>query len=56
MNGNGSNLAAFEHAQRQNVRGDVAFDAGSRALYTDDASNYRRAPDGVVVRAAGSVR
>ncbi|MGP3972059.1 FAD-binding and (Fe-S)-binding domain-containing protein [Streptomyces sp. 6N223] len=30
------------------VRGEVAFDAGSRALTTQDASNYRRVPLGVV--------
>jgi FAD/FMN-containing dehydrogenase/Fe-S oxidoreductase len=31
------------------VRGDVRFDAGSRALYSTDASNYRQLPIGVVV-------
>ncbi|GGW66373.1 oxidoreductase [Streptomyces lucensis JCM 4490] len=31
------------------VRGEVAFDAASRALVTMDASNYRRVPAGVVV-------
>jgi FAD/FMN-containing dehydrogenase len=31
-----------------NVRGDVQFDAGSRALYATDASNYRQLPIGVV--------
>jgi FAD/FMN-containing dehydrogenase/Fe-S oxidoreductase len=31
-----------------NVRGDVQFDAGSRALYATDASNYRELPIGVV--------
>jgi FAD/FMN-containing dehydrogenase/Fe-S oxidoreductase len=30
------------------VRGDVRFDAGSRALYATDASNYRQLPIGVV--------
>ncbi|MBU7598376.1 FAD-binding oxidoreductase [Streptomyces sp. P38-E01] len=33
---------------RKNVRGDVEFDAASRALMTMDASNYRRVPVGVV--------
>ncbi|MGD9485963.1 FAD-binding and (Fe-S)-binding domain-containing protein [Streptomyces sp. TRM70308] len=33
---------------RQNVRGEVEFDAASRALMTMDASNYRRVPVGVV--------
>ncbi|GGG95759.1 FAD-binding and (Fe-S)-binding domain-containing protein [Silvibacterium dinghuense] len=31
------------------VRGEVRFDAGSRALYAADASNYRQVPIGVVV-------
>ncbi|MBW1597046.1 FAD-binding and (Fe-S)-binding domain-containing protein [Streptomyces sp. JJ38] len=33
---------------RKAVRGDVEFDAASRALTTMDASNYRRVPVGVV--------
>ncbi|WP_049579367.1 FAD-binding and (Fe-S)-binding domain-containing protein [Streptomyces sp. SBT349] len=44
-NGNGTELAA---ALREAVRGEVAFDAASRALTTMDASNYRRVPVGVV--------
>ncbi|MET8678910.1 FAD-binding and (Fe-S)-binding domain-containing protein [Streptomyces sp. NPDC004647] len=36
-------------ALRAQVRGEVSFDAGSRALMTMDASNYRRVPDAVVV-------
>ncbi len=32
-----------------NVRGEVRFDAGSRALYATDASNYRQVPIGVVI-------
>ena len=31
------------------VRGEVRFDTGSRALYATDASNYRQVPTGVVV-------
>ncbi len=31
------------------VRGEVRFDAGSRAIYSHDSSNYRQAPIGVVV-------
>jgi FAD/FMN-containing dehydrogenase/Fe-S oxidoreductase len=31
------------------VRGEVRFDPGSRALYATDASNYRQVPIGVVV-------
>ncbi|UGY92058.1 FAD-binding and (Fe-S)-binding domain-containing protein [Streptomyces gobiensis] len=34
---------------REVVRGEVEFDAASRALMTMDASNYRRVPVGVVV-------
>src|SRR5437870_9676135 len=31
------------------VSGEVRFDAGSRALYSTDASNYRQVPIGVVI-------
>ncbi len=31
------------------VEGEVRFDAGSRALYATDGSNYRQVPIGVVV-------
>src|SRR2546421_2358102 len=31
------------------IRGEVRFDAGSRAAYATDASNYRQVPIGVVV-------
>src|SRR5438105_3745293 len=31
------------------VKGEVRFDAGSRALYSMDASNYRQVPIGVVI-------
>jgi FAD/FMN-containing dehydrogenase/Fe-S oxidoreductase len=34
---------------RRDVSGEVRFDTGSRALYTMDASNYRRVPTGVVL-------
>lgn len=33
------------------IRGEVSFDAGSRALYAADASNYRQVPIAVVVPA-----
>src|SRR5436190_24203672 len=39
-------LAAELRAQ---IRGEVRFDAGSRALYATDASNYRQVPIGLVV-------
>src|SRR3569623_1228983 len=31
------------------IEGEVRFDAGSRALYATDGSNYRQAPIGVVI-------
>ena len=34
---------------RQAVRGEVRFDAASRALYATDASNYRQVPIGLVI-------
>ncbi len=40
---------ALESDLRLAVRGEVRFDAGSRALYATDASNYRQVPIGVVV-------
>ena len=33
---------------RTKIRGDVYFDAGARALYTTDGSNYRQVPIGVI--------
>ena len=39
----------LEAALRRAVRGEVRFDAGSRALYASDSSNYRQVPIGVVV-------
>jgi len=41
-----SGLAA---ALRSQVRGEVRFDRGSRALYSTDGSNYRQVPIGVVL-------
>ena len=38
----------LEAELRRTVRGHVAFDAGARALYATDASNYRQVPIGVV--------
>src|SRR5437588_904587 len=34
---------------RTRIRGEVRFDAGTRALYTTDGSNYRQVPIGVVL-------
>ncbi len=47
--------ADLEHALKKALRGsgapgtEVRFDAGSRALYASDASNYRQVPIGLVV-------
>ena len=40
---------SLEDDLRRSVRGEVRFDAGSRALYATDASNFRQVPIGVVV-------
>jgi FAD/FMN-containing dehydrogenase/Fe-S oxidoreductase len=40
---------ALERALTQTVRGEVRFDAGSRALYATDSSNYRQVPIGLVI-------
>ncbi len=39
---------ALATALRAEISGEVLFDAGSRALYATDASNYRQAPVGVI--------
>jgi FAD/FMN-containing dehydrogenase/Fe-S oxidoreductase len=39
---------ALEGALRAAVRGDVSFDAGTRAVYASDSSNYHQVPLGVV--------
>src|SRR5258706_7851075 len=40
--------AGLEAALRRHLRGEVRFDAASRALYATDGSNYRQVPIGVV--------
>jgi FAD/FMN-containing dehydrogenase/Fe-S oxidoreductase len=42
---------ALERRLKQTVKGDVRFDAGARALYATDSSNYRQIPIGLVVPA-----
>jgi len=42
-------VAGLEAELRKNVAGEVRFDAGSKAMYAVDASNYRQVPIGVVV-------
>ena len=41
--------AALEHDLKRAVAGEVRFDAGTRAVYAADASNYRQVPIAVVV-------
>src|SRR5205085_3015754 len=41
--------AALAAALRREIKGEVRFDNGSRALYATDASNYRQVPIGVVM-------
>jgi FAD/FMN-containing dehydrogenase/Fe-S oxidoreductase len=41
-------MKRLEQDLRAAVSGEVRFDAGSRALYATDSSNYRQAPIGVV--------
>ncbi len=41
--------AALEAELRAKVEGEVRFDAGSKAIYAVDASNYRQVPIGVVI-------
>jgi FAD/FMN-containing dehydrogenase/Fe-S oxidoreductase len=42
-------VEGLERRLQARVRGEVRFDAGSRALYATDASNYRQVPIGVVL-------
>ena len=39
----------LEQALRRQVAGEVRFDDGARAVYSQDASNYRQVPLGVVL-------
>src|SRR5258708_38929007 len=41
--------AELEKELKREVKGEVRFDRGSRALYATDASNYRQIPIGLVV-------
>src|SRR5438067_8466173 len=42
-------VAGLERELKNSIEGEVRFDAGSRALYATDGSNYRQVPIGVVV-------
>ncbi|MDQ2883129.1 MAG: FAD-binding protein [Actinomycetota bacterium] len=43
------NVKGLENHLRRHVSGEVRFDAGTRAIYASDASNFRQVPIGVVV-------
>ncbi|HUI84055.1 MAG TPA: FAD-binding oxidoreductase, partial [Candidatus Binatia bacterium] len=47
--GNYVDVAGLAEELRKNVEGEVRFDAGSKAMYAVDASNYRQVPIGVVI-------
>nr|WP_207229630.1 FAD-binding and (Fe-S)-binding domain-containing protein [Ktedonosporobacter rubrisoli] len=42
-------LSGLENDLRIQVKGEVRFDAGSRALYATDGSQYRQVPIGIVI-------
>lgn len=42
-------MRSLERALRERVRGEALFDAGNRAAYAHDSSNYRQAPVAVVL-------
>jgi FAD/FMN-containing dehydrogenase/Fe-S oxidoreductase len=43
------NTLALQSDLRDKVKGEVRFDAGTRAIYAHDSSNYRQVPFGVVI-------
>jgi FAD/FMN-containing dehydrogenase/Fe-S oxidoreductase len=45
-------MTSLENDLRRAVQGEVLFDAATRAVYATDASNFRRAPIGVVLPAS----
>jgi FAD/FMN-containing dehydrogenase/Fe-S oxidoreductase len=42
-------VTSLERALRRAVQGEVRFDAGSKAMYANDGSNFRQVPIGVVI-------
>src|SRR4051812_38088983 len=48
-NSNLTDIAGLQSELERNVEGEVRFDAGSKAMYAVDASNYRQVPIGVVI-------
>ena len=47
--GRGMDTEGLRRALEKAVEGEVRFDAGTKALYAMDASNYRQIPIGVVI-------
>ncbi len=47
--GNNIDVRGLEAELKTHVEGEVRFDAGSRAAYSTDSSNYRQVPIGVVI-------
>ena len=45
----GDKARELEQELQRSIEGEVRFDAGSRALYAMDSSNYRQVPIGVVI-------
>ncbi len=45
----GVNIVALKARLKETVRGEVRFDAGTKAMYANDASNFRQVPLGVVL-------
>ncbi|HXR24912.1 MAG TPA: FAD-binding protein, partial [Candidatus Binataceae bacterium] len=43
-----ASITALRDKLAASIDGDVRFDAASRAIYSTDASNYRRVPIGIV--------
>src|ERR1700682_121479 len=44
-----ASISALPEKLAASIEGEVRFDAAARAIYSTDASNYRRVPIGVVV-------
>lgn len=49
INHNFANSFGLETELRAQIKGDVRFDTGSRAIYAVDGSNYRQVPIGIVL-------
>ena len=47
--GGGLDIVALKRRLKETVQGEVRFDAGTKAMYANDASNFRQVPLGVVL-------